>query len=70
MVSEYAVMVNMNAKITLYVNAISEQDAIEKAEEMMYELETDTVLHPSIPDRATWLDVDEVYCTVSGAMET
>ena len=67
--SEYAVMVNMNAKITLYVNARSEQEAIEKAEEMMYELETDTVLSPSIPDRATGLDIDEVYCTVSYAME-
>ena len=70
MVSEYAVMVNMNAKITLYVNARSEQEAMEKAEDMMYELETDTVLRPSIPDRATGLDVDEVYCTVSCAMET
>jgi len=68
--SEYSVLVDMNAKITLYVNARSEQDAMEKAEEMMYELETDTVLRPSIPDRATGLDVDEVYCTVSCAMET
>ena len=67
--SEYAVFVNMNAKITLYVNARSEQEAMAKAEEMMYELETDTVLRPSIPDRATGLDVDEVYCTVSCAME-
>ena len=70
MVSEYAVMVNMNAKITLYVNARSEQEAMEKAEDMMYELETDTVLRPSIPDRATYLDVNEVHCTVSCAMET
>ena len=68
--SEYSVMVNMNVKIALYVNARSEQEAIEKAEEMMYELENDTVLRPSIPDRATGLDVDEVYCTVSCAMET
>jgi len=68
--SEYEVMVNMTVKIALYVNARSEQDAMEKAEEMMYELETDTVLRPSIPDRATGLDVDEVYCTVSCAMET
>lgn len=68
--SEYAVMVNMNVKIALYVNARSEKEAIEKAEEMMYELENDTVLRPSIPDRATGLDVDEVYCTVSCAMET
>ena len=67
--SEYRVAVSMNAKITLYVNAKSEQEAIDKAEEMMYELETDTVLRPSIPDRATGLDIDEVYCTVSSAME-
>lgn len=67
--SEYSVLVNMNAKITLYVNARSEQEAMAKAEEMMYELETDTVLRPSIPDSATGLDVDEVYCTVSCAME-
>lgn len=69
MVSEYAVIVNMNVKIALYVNARSEQEAIEKAEEMMYELENDTAIRPSIPDRATGLDVDEVYCTVSCAME-
>ena len=67
--SEYSVLVNMDAKITLYVNARSEQEAMEKAEEMMYELETDTVLRPNIPDRATGLDVEEVYCTVSYAME-
>ena len=67
--SEYSVLVNMNAKLTLYVNAQSEQEAMAKAEEMMYELETDTVLRPSIPDSATGLDVDEVYCTVSCAME-
>ena len=70
MVSEYAVMVNMNVKIALYVNARSEQEAIEKAEEMMYDLENDTVIRPNIPDGATGLDVDEVYCTVSCAMET
>ena len=68
--SEYSVLVNMNAKITLYVNAQSEQEAMAKAEEMMYELETDTVLRPSIPDRATGLEIDDVYCTVSCAMET
>lgn len=67
--SEYAVMVNMNVKIALYVNARSEQEAMEKAEEMMYELENDTVLRPSIPDGAIGLDIDEVYCTVSSAME-
>ena len=67
--SEYSVLVNMDVKIDLYINAGSEQEAIEKAEEMMYELETDTVLRPSIPDRATGLDVDEVYCTVSCAIE-
>ena len=68
-VSEYRVAVNMDVKIDLYVNARSEQEAIEKAEEMMYELETDTVIRPSIPDRATWLYVEEVYCTVSSAIE-
>ena len=67
--SEYSVMVNMNVKIALYVNARSEQDALGKAEEMMYDLENDTVLPPSIPDGAIWLDVDEVRCTVSSAME-
>lgn len=68
--SEYAVMVNMTVKIALYVNARSEQDAMEKAEEMMYELENDTELCPSIPDRAIGLDVYEVYCNVSSAIET
>lgn len=68
--SEYSVFVNMNAKITVYVNARSEQEAIEKAEEMMCELESDTVISPSIPARATGVDVDEVYCTVSCAMKT
>ena len=67
--SEYSVLVNMNTKITLYVNAQSEQEAIEKAEEMMYELETDTVLRPSIPDGAIGLDIDEVHYTVSSAIE-
>ena len=67
--SEYSVLVNMNAKITLYVNARSEQEAMEKAEEMMYELETDTVLRPSIPDGAIGLDIDEVYCNISSAVE-
>ena len=69
MVSEYAVMVNMKVKVALYVNARSEQEAIEKAEEMMYDLENDTVIRPNIPDSATGLDVEEVYCTVSYAME-
>ena len=67
--SEYSVLVNMNVKIALYVNARSEQEAIEKAEEMMYDLENDTVIRPNIPDSATGLDIDEVYCTVSYAME-
>ena len=67
--NEYSVLVNMNAKITLYVNARSEQEALEKAEEMMYDLENDTVLRPSIPDRAIGLDVDEVYCNISSAIE-
>ena len=68
--SEYEVMINMNVKIALYVNARSEQDAIEKAEEMMYEqLETDTMLRQSIPDGAIGLDIDEVHYTVSSAIE-
>ena len=67
--SEYEVMVNMTVKIALYVNARSEQEAITKAEEMMYDLENDTVIRPNIPDRATGLDVDEVYCTVYSAIE-
>ena len=68
--SEYEVMINMNVKIALYVNARSEQEAIEKAEEMMYEqLETDNMLRPSIPDGAIGLDIDEVHCDVSSATE-
>ena len=59
--SEYRVAVNMNVKIDLYVNARGEQEALEKAEEMMYEqLETDNMLRPSIPDGAIGLDIDEV----------
>ena len=67
--SEYRVAVNMNVKIDLYVNAGSYQDAIAKAEEMMYELDNDTALRPNIPDGAIGLDIDEVYCTVSSAIE-
>lgn len=68
--SEYEVMINMNVKIALYVNARSEQDAIAKAEEMMYEqLETDTMLRPSTPDGAIGLDIDEVHYAASSAIE-
>ena len=70
MVSEYEVMISMTVKIALYVNARGEQEAIAKAEEMMYkQLETDTILRPSIPDGAIGLDIDEVHYTVSSAIE-
>ena len=68
--TEHCVMVKMTVDMALYVNARSEQEAMGKAEEMMYELENDTVLRPSIPDGAIALDIDEVYCTVSSAIET
>lgn len=68
--SEYSVLCNMNAKITLYVNARSEAEAIEKAEELMYNhLEYSDVLRPSVPGGATGLDIDEVYCNISSAIE-
>lgn len=67
--TEHCVMVKMTVDMALYVNARSEQEAMGKAEEMMYELENDTVLRPSIPDGAIALDIDEVYCTVSSAVE-
>ena len=58
------------AKIDLYVNARSEQEAIEKAEEIMYNhLEYSDVLRPNVPDWATGLDIDEVYCNISSAIE-
>ena len=68
--SEYEVMVNMTVKIALYVNARSEQEAIAEAEEIMYNhLEYSDVLRPNIPDGAIWLDIDEVYCNISSAIE-
>ena len=69
-VSEYRVAVSMNIKIALYVNARSEAEAIEKAEELMYNhLEYSDVLRPSVPGGATGLDIDEVYCNISSAIE-
>jgi len=68
--SEYRVAVSMNVKIDLYVNARSEQEAIASAEELMYNhLENGTVLRPNVPDGAIGLDIDEVYCNVSSAIE-
>ena len=68
--SEYRVAVNMNVKIDLYINAGSYQDAIAKAEEIMYNhLENDTALRPNVPDGAIGLDIDEVYCNISSAVE-
>ena len=68
--SEYRVRVNMDVKIDLYVNAGSYQDAIAQAEEIIYNhLENDTVIRPNIPDGATGLDIDEVYCNISSAVE-
>ena len=68
--SEYRVSVSMNVKIDLYVNARSEQEAIYSTEELMYNhLENGTVLRPNAPDGAIGLDIDEVYCNVSSAIE-
>ena len=68
--SEYRVNVSMDVKIALYINARSEEEAIAQAEEIMYNhLENDTVLRPSTPDGATGLDIDEVYCNISSAVE-
>lgn len=68
--SEYRVAVNMNVEIDLYVNAVSYQDAIAQAEEIMYNhLECNDVLRPNIPDGAIGLDIDEVHCAVSSAIE-
>ena len=68
--SEYRVKVNMDAKIALYINARSEEEAIASAEEIMYNhLEYSDVLRPSVPDGATWLDIDEVHCAASSAIE-
>ena len=69
-ISEYRVKVNLDLKMALYVNARSEEEAIAQAEEIMYNhLENDTALRQNIPDGAIGLDIDEVYCTVSSAME-
>ena len=68
--SEYRVAVNMNAKIDLYINARSEEEAIASAEEIMYNhLEYSDVLRPSVPGGATGLDIDEAYCNISSAVE-
>lgn len=68
--SEYRVAVNMDIKIALYINARSEEEAIASAEEIMYNhLEYSDVLRPSTPDGATGLDIDEVYCNISSAVE-
>lgn len=68
--SEYRVKVNMDVKIALYINALSEEEAIANAEEIMYNhLEYIDVLRPNVPDGATWLDIDEVYCNISSAIE-
>ncbi len=69
-ISEYRVKVNMTVEIALYVNARSEEEAIAQAEEIMYDhLENGTVLRPSTPGGATGLDIDEVYCNISSAIE-
>ena len=68
--SEYRVKVNVDVKIALYINARSEEEAIASAEELMYNrLENGTVLRPNVPDGATGLDIDEVYCNISSAVE-
>ena len=69
-ISEYRVAVNMDVKIALYVNAQSEAEAIANAEELMYNhLENGTALRPNVPDGAIGLDIDEVCCNVSSAIE-
>ena len=68
--SEYRVSVNMNVKIALYINARSEEEAIAQAEEIMYNhLEYSDVLRPNVPDGAIGLDINEVYCNISSAIE-
>ena len=68
--SEYRVKVNVDVKIALYINARSEEEAIAQAEDIMYNhLENDTVIRPSTPDGAIGLDIDEVYCNISSAIE-
>lgn len=69
-ISEYRVAVNMDVEMALYINARSEAEAIAKAEEIMYgHLDNDTVLRPSAPGGATGLDIDEIYCNISSAIE-
>ena len=68
--SEYRVKVNVDVKIALYINARSEEEAVASAEEIMYNhLEYSDVLRPSVPGGATGLDIDEVYCNISSAIE-
>ena len=68
--SEYRVRVNLDLKMALYINARSEAEATANAEEIMYNhLENDTALRPNVPDGAIGLDIDEVYCNVSSAIE-
>ena len=68
--SEYRVKVNMTVEIALYINARSEEEAIAQAEEIMYNhLEYSDVLRPSVPGGETGLDIDEVYCNISSAVE-
>ena len=69
-ISEYRVAVNMTVEIDLYINAGSYQDAIAQAEEIMFNhLENGTALRPNVPDGAIGLDIDEVYCNISSAVE-
>ena len=69
-ISEYRVKVNLDLKMALYVNARSEAEATANAEEIMYNhLENDTALRQNIPDGAIGLDIDEVYCNISSAVE-
>ena len=68
--SKYRVKVNMDVKIALYINARSKEKAIANAEEIMYNhLENGTALRPNVPDGATGLDIDEVHCNISSAIE-
>ena len=59
--SEYRVNVDMTVKIALYINARSDEEAVAKAEEILYE--------HSIPAGATGLDIDDVYCNISSAVD-
>ena len=69
-ISEYRVKVNLDLKMALYVNARSEAEATANAEEIMYNhIEYSDVLRPSVPGWETGLDIDEVYCNISSAVE-